>query len=225
MTKNIQVRELNRLKEVFTEETYKDIDKCLYVTESSRVEVELVDFSTYTFRKLAEFVVDNMEGYGHRINRKKNNIIINSGVLQVLIADRLECLNQIKRAIEIFKAYKVSDTELTMSLVLNLIGRWWKEIPPEIKRTNSRKRAWYFYDNDDLIALLEDRLKVERKIYEQLIEAELKVEEYYKEQMAIKEKKELKLAKRIAKEMLKQQRKEVLERNRARRGKVGLVKV
>lgn len=210
-------RELNRLKDAFTEGTYPDIDRHLYEIESIHIEKGLLDLPTSTFRKLVEFLVDHVEGYGYRIDRRKNNIIINSGVLQVLIKERLNSIERLKQMALMFRTLSMADTELNQGVVLSMIDRWWSTIPDCIGRGNAQERGWYYYNNSDLAELLEGHLVVERRVYQQLVEAEIYAEELCKARKEDAVRKEKKQLKREVKAMVKAQRKEALAKTRAKR--------
>jgi hypothetical protein len=215
-----QMREFNRLKEVFQQEKYRNIDRHLYEVESSRIEKKLTVMSKATFRKLVEFLAEeSVMDVAVRIKRKKNNIIVNAGLLKILIDDKHDSLVALRKAVEVLSAYKYTRTDINLSLALDIIGRWWKVVPDSIRKYNNRQRGWYFFDIDDLIELLNNHWKVEKVAHENLILLEMEIEEYCKNKILTDKGKKERAARREAAKVVKEHRKQALEKARERRTK------
>ena len=174
----MQKRELERLKVLVAEHaTSPHIDKSLYEFRSAELENGVPSMSCYTIRRLVEFAVDNFD-YGYRIDTKKYNIIINSGVVKILMEDKLESISSLRKAHIILKNYiAIGKTRVRMGDLMVVISRWWLHLPRKLTKWKNEGNRWYTYSVEDMLTHIEQRIEDEREIYDQLVALEIRVKE------------------------------------------------
>jgi len=166
-------RELNRLRSVFIEQSKNTcIDRGRYEVNAAALANGIVGMSSHTLRFLAEFICDKRLGFGRRINGRKNNIVLNSGVLAVLMEDRMGSIAVLRHAIDAVTAIKVTsiDGSVRGCVLSDMTHRWWSHVRGGI----AKRGSGHVYDIDDAIRVLTEHVAAEEEIYNQMFAAELR---------------------------------------------------
>ena len=170
-------RELNRLRNVFIEQSKNPhIDRGRYEVNAAALANGIVGMSSHTLRFLAEFICDERLGFGRRVDGRKNNIVLNSGVLAVLMEDRMDSIAVLRHAIDALQA--ISQTSIDGSirgvLLSDMTHRWWSRVRGGIAKRGVAGGSGHVCDIDDAIRVLTEHVDAEEEIYSQMFAAELR---------------------------------------------------